>query len=118
MANESNPLWPQGFDPANIETLADGLLHKRWLRVGNETGEMDAIDGEDADISALTRGAGVHPLYNGVAWVMVTGLARPEVDSVDGIVSITAPGFSAQFSNATSQRKGQQITVTLQYASD
>ena len=112
-ASESSPLWPQGFDPINVELLEDGLLHKRWLRLGNDAGQLDAIDGKSADISALTRRAGEHPLYNGVSWVMITGLDAPKIDSQNGVVTISAPGFDARFSNATAHTEEQEVTLTL-----
>ena len=32
------PLWPRGFDPLNLQVLADGsLLHTRFLQFGNRT---------------------------------------------------------------------------------
>ena len=112
-ASNDAPLWPQGFDPLNINSLEDGLLHTRWLRLGNDNGQLNAIDEVQSDISALTRGAGDHPLYNGIAWVMIAGLQAPDVDSDGGVVNISAPGFNARFSNATTHVGRQEITVML-----
>src|SRR5690606_15282135 len=52
-AADGRPLWPQGFDPLNVERVDGGLLHTRFLRLGNDAGELLAIDEEGADVEAL-----------------------------------------------------------------
>lgn len=113
LAHEAKPLWPQGFDPLNVELLQDGLLHKRWLRLGNDSGQLDALDGEQANISVLTRRAGEHPLYNGIRWAMIAGLSKPDLNTEERAVKIVTPGLNVQFSNATAEVEGHKIIVTL-----
>ncbi len=113
LVNVAKPLWPQGFDPLNIDILEDGLLHKRWLRLGNESGQLVAIDVGETDISVLTRRAGEHALFNGVRWVMVVGLSTPDLNTEGGGVKLSAQGLKLHFSDATAQVEGQNITVTL-----
>jgi hypothetical protein len=107
------PLWPQGFDPLNIERVEGGLVHTRFLRLGNDAGQMTAIDEAGADLEARTEGVGPHPLFNGIAWVEVAGLAKPTIERAPGRLVIRAPGFSADFKNATAQESGQQLLVQL-----
>lgn len=107
------PLWPQGFDPLNVERVEGGLVHTRFLRLGNDAGQMTAIDEAGADIEARTEGVGPHPLFNGIAWVEVAGLAKPTVERAPGRLVIRAPGFSAEFKNAAAQESGQQVLVQL-----
>jgi hypothetical protein len=107
------PLWPQGFDPLNIERVEGGLVHTRFLRLGNGDGQMTAIDEAGADVEARTEGVGPHPLFNGIAWVEVAGLAKPAVERTQGGVVLRGPGFTAEFKRATVQESGQQLLVQL-----
>ena len=108
------PLWPQGFDPLNVERVgAARVLHARFLRLGNEAGHLEAIDGGAADVEALTEGAGPHPLFNGVVRVVLTGLPAPEVNEAGGAVVVSAPGFTAAFDGAHVVREGRTVTVRL-----
>jgi hypothetical protein len=107
------PLWPQGFDPLNIERVEGGLVHTRFLRLGNDAGQLTAIDEAGADIEARTEGVGPHPLFNGIAWVEIAGLAKPTVDRAPGHLVLRAPGFTADFKDATVQESGQQLLVQL-----
>lgn len=107
-------LWPEGFDPINVERVGPGrVLHARFLRLGNEAGRLEAIDGGAADVEALTEGAGSHPLFNGVVRVVLAGLPEPEVHEADGTVTISAPGLTASFDGARVVRRGRTITVSL-----
>jgi len=74
---------------------------------------MTAIDEAGADLEARTEGVGPHPLFNGIAWVEVAGLAKPTIERAPGRLVIRAPGFSADFKNATAQESGQQLLVQL-----
>jgi hypothetical protein len=107
------PMWPQGFDPLNIERVEGGLVHTRFLRLGNDAGQMTAIDEAGADIEARTEGVGPHPLFNGIAWVEIAGLAKPTVERASGRLVIRAPGFTADFKDATAQESGEQLLVQL-----
>lgn len=112
-AAPGQPLWPQGFDPLNIERVEGGLVHTRFLRLGNDAGQMTAIDEAGADVEARTSGVGPHPLFNGIAWVEVAGLAKPTVERAPGHLVLRAPGFTADFKNATLQESGPQLLVQL-----
>ena len=104
------PLFPQNFDPLNVERLAPvEVLHTRWVKLGNSAGSIEVLDRR-----ALTESAGKHPLFDGVRRVTVTGMAEePEVrESADG-VSLRAAGVTADFRGARAARDGRSITVTL-----
>src|SRR5690606_34717155 len=114
------PLWPQGFDPVNLEHVDGGLLHTRFLRIGNDSGELEAIDGEGADIEVLTESAGPHPLFAGIARATIAGLVeRPEVGGGDrrsddgGRIVLRAPGFTASFRDADVEERGRVLVVRL-----
>jgi hypothetical protein len=93
----AEPLWPQGFDPLNVEALGGPeVLHRRWLKLGNERGTLEVLDRE-----ALTEGAAGHPLFNGVRRLTLAGLAAEPVVSRDGAtLKITAPGLTATLQGA------------------
>jgi hypothetical protein len=100
-AADERPLWPQGFDPLNVERVAGGFLHTRFLRSGNDTGELEAIDEADVDLEALTEGVGPHPLFNGFRRVTVAGLEKPQISIEGDRVSLRAPGVTARFDSAS-----------------
>lgn len=110
---EGKPLWPQGFDPLNVELIEGGVLHTRFLKLGNDAGELQAIDEAGVDVEALTEAAGAHPLFNGVRRVVATGFAKPEIRTEGEQVTISAPGFKAQFKKASVQVTGMEALVRL-----
>ncbi len=111
---DGNSLWPQGFDPINVERVGPtSVLHARFLRVGNGAGSLEVLDSGDADLEALTEGVGPHPLFNGVSRVEIVGLAQPETHEADGVVTVRVPGFTATFRGAHLTRTGTVITIRL-----
>jgi hypothetical protein len=107
------PLWPQGFDPLNIDRVDGGLIHTRFLKLGNDAGQMTALDESDGDIEARTAGIGPHPIFNGISWVEVVLAARPVVTRAEGSTTIRGPGFMAEFKNATVDEGGRDILVQM-----
>jgi len=102
-------LWPQGFDPLNVERVgAERVLHTRFLRLGNGAGRLDVLNAE-----ALTDGAGSHPLFQGVRRVVLTGLGEPEVNEAEGKVSVRAPGLTLEFTGASVTRSAEVVTVRV-----
>lgn len=100
-AAEGRSLFLQGFDPLNVARLSeDEILHSRFLRLGNDDAEMEAIDQDGADIAAITKGAGPHPIFNGVVSVAISIQEAPAFNSDQGKTVIEAPGFRAEFLNA------------------
>ncbi len=110
---KGQPLWPQGFDPLNVDRVDGALIHTRFLKLGNDAGQMTAIDETDADVEARTEGIGPHPIFNGVSWVEVILSVRPAASSTGGTVTIKGPGFTAEFRNATLDQSGRQLLVQL-----
>jgi hypothetical protein len=110
VAAAAEPLFPQNFDPLNVERLAPGeVLHTRWVKLGNAAGSIEVID-----LRALTESAGKHPLFEGVRRVTVPGVAsEPDVRVSPEGVSIRAAGVTADFRGARVSRDGRVITVTL-----
>lgn len=104
------PLSPQGFDPLNVRSLGGrDVLHTRWLLLQRGDDEI-TIDGR----SALTAGAGSHPLFGGVAELVVSGLAdAPVVEESGAETLVTAPGFSGRFTGADVASTAGLLIITL-----
>jgi hypothetical protein len=96
LAAEGKPLWPQGFDPLNIERVSDGLLHTRFIALGNETCKATAIDEDGVDIEAFTEGFGPHPLFNGIRRAVIAGLGKPVVTPNGDRVTIVTSGLQLE----------------------
>jgi len=110
VAREGSPLFPQGFDPLNVERVgAREVLHTRYLKLGGGAGTIELINRH-----SLTEGAGEHPLFNGVRRLTVTGLvSEPAVAEAGGKTIITAENLKAEFSNAEVTRSGQTLLIHL-----
>ncbi|RMF71474.1 MAG: hypothetical protein D6744_17935 [Planctomycetota bacterium] len=108
-------LWPQGFDPMNVELLRPGeVLHQRFVKLGNDAGAVE-LHGRPG----LTVAAGDHPLYNGVARVLITGLPQePAVTSEHGRVEYTDDAVEIHFTAASVERSGRVITIRLRGKGD
>jgi hypothetical protein len=104
------PLFPQGFDPLNVQNVHPGeVLHSRWLKLGNQAGAVEVLGHV-----ALTRAAGDHPLFNGVRRLTVAGLAgEPTITEADGVLTLQADGIRGELRGATVERAGQNLTVRL-----
>lgn len=104
------PLWPQGFDPWNVIPLDQkATLHRRWMKLGNEAGFIEALNR-----SVVTFSAGQHPLFNGVARMVVAGLdSLPSITQDSGATRIDGVGLSGRLQNARADTVGQVITVHL-----
>lgn len=112
-AAAERPLWPQGFDPLNVERVDGGFLHTRFLRLGRDGGELRVIDEAGADLDALTEAVGPHPLFNGIRRVTVAGLSRPEVRVAGTSVVVDAPGLTATFEHAHVRVGERDVAVEL-----
>ncbi|MEO5824396.1 MAG: hypothetical protein ABIR59_00740 [Gemmatimonadales bacterium] len=110
----NSPLWPQGFDPINVERLTAGdVLHSRFLRLGNDAGAITMLDEAGADLDALTSAHGAHPLFNGIDRVEVAGLADPRVEVVGDTLRVKVVGLSAEFLGATVSRSEKTVVVRI-----
>ena len=113
-ADKARPLWPQGFDPSNVCRVKAGLLHTRFLRLGNETGTLEVMGD-----TVLTEGVGPHPLFNGIHRLMLTGLEdEPEVGGQQEHVVVSLPTFRMEFRGASVQKSGKQVCVRLEPKKD
>jgi hypothetical protein len=111
VAAAKQPLQVQGFDPMNVERLsAQEVLHGRWIALTSPpTGRLEVLDRR-----SLTRAAGSHPLFSGVASLTVTGLAQePEVTIAGDQITLRAEGLTAELRNARLVREGRSLTVEL-----
>jgi len=113
VAAAGRPLWPQGFDPLNVLLVEGGVLHTRMLALGHDGGEVSFVDAGDADLEALSEGAGRHPLFEGVARLTVAGLAEPQVEQRAGELRLEAPGFQARLRGAELQTFDRRLVVRL-----
>ena len=108
-ADETSPLWPKGFDPLNVRRVDGGILHTRFLKLGNASGALEVMGD-----TALTEAVGPHPLFNGVRRLTLAGLeAEPQVGIEGEHVTIKSPSFNADFTGANVERSGEQVIVRL-----
>ena len=110
VASEGAPLFPQGFDPLNVERVGPReVLHTRYLKLGGGAGTIELMNRH-----SLTEGAGEHPLFNGVRRLTVTGLAsEPAVTESGGKTTVTSENLKAEFKGAEVTRSGQTLLVRL-----
>jgi hypothetical protein len=110
IADEAAPLFPQRFDPLNVQVLTPReVLHSRWLRLGNDRGTMEILGA-----NAVTEGVGPHPLFNGVRRVTVVGLVeRPEITTSSDTTFVRAPSMQMVVRQAHHVWSLQTLTVTI-----
>ncbi len=113
VAAPETPLWPQGFDPLNVEVVDGGLLHSRMLKLGNDHGSVTAVDGEGIDLTLLTVAAGEHPLFNGVQRVEILGVAEFEPKQAGDRIELVGSGLQAEFEPARIETTESTVTVVL-----
>jgi len=104
------PLWPQGFDPFNVESLGGGrVLHTRWIAMQNAAARIEVLDRASA-----TESAGAHPLFNGVRRLVVTGLpAAPALAGPDSALTVRAPGVDATLRGAHIESSATRTVVRI-----
>lgn len=103
------PLWPQGFDPWNVQNLGENdILHTRWVKLGNKSGEIEIMNH-----ASLTEGVGPHPLFNGEKRLIVTGLGPVSFTDKDGKVAISSDAAKGVFAGASVTQQGQVVVVRL-----
>ncbi len=105
---QGEPLWLQGFDPLNVVPVPGGILHSRFLRLSNQSGSLEVINGQ-----ALTESAGEHPLFNGVRRVTLAGLSALTVEAAEGSLQVRSPELQLSFRIAGLQRSGDVLTIRL-----
>ncbi|HET6462605.1 MAG TPA: hypothetical protein VFH33_02300 [Candidatus Krumholzibacteria bacterium] len=82
--------------------------------LGNDWGKMEALDGNDADITVLTEGPGPHPLFNGVTRAIVVTRDKPSVNIWgEHRVEVKAAGFSIKVERAEIDQREKTIHVQL-----
>ena len=112
VVEDGEPLWPQGFDPLNVERLGGAeVLHTRFLKLGNSSASLEVLNRR-----ALTEAAGAHPLFNGVRRLTVTGLPAEPTVNVPGEghkVVVKADGFQAEVQDAVVNHSEKTVTITL-----
>lgn len=107
---DERPMFPQNFDPLNVRVVSAGeILHSRWLKLGNESGEIEVLNH-----ACLTKGPGPHPLFNGVNSLTITGLGvAPTVTESDNELSITVEGIRLHLRGAQLATEGDRLLVSL-----
>jgi hypothetical protein len=107
----SAPLFPQGFDPLNVQIVApNNILHRRFLRLGNQAGRIEVFGR-----AALTQATGEHPLFTGVSVLTITGLAdQPVITWADNLITLKADGVTAEVRALAVETTWQTVTVRLE----
>ncbi len=113
VAAKGQPLWPKGFDPLNTTVVEGGVLHSRFLKIGNDSGELEALETADAEIDSLTIGVGRHPLLDGVSRAVILAAAEPAIERQGDAVIVRAPGIEARFRGASVTRGDREALVRL-----
>ena len=110
VVESETPLFPQGFDPLNVERLSSSeVLHTRWVKLANAAGALEALDRR-----CLTESAGAHPLFEGVRRATLSGFAdEPRIEESEGSVQIFARGLTLSFRSARVSRSGSTLTVSV-----
>jgi hypothetical protein len=112
-AASGKPLWPQGFDPLNVERVEGGLVHTRFLELGNESGRIRVLDEERADLETFTEAAGEHPLFGGVRRLTVAGIEALHLDETNGGVALERPGLSLELRNVHVHSTGTTVVIRI-----
>lgn len=112
IASDTAPLRVSGTDPSNLRIVEGGVLHTRFVHIRHESGQVEMLTDRIDDVKALTVAKGPHPL-DGVLRLTIAGLNALEVVSDGGTVNISGSGLTAQFTNATVDENGAQVTVYL-----
>ena len=105
----NQPFWPKGFDPLNVALVDDGVLHTRFLQIGNESGSVEVMGQE-----SFTEQAGDHPLFNGIRLFKITGFTeKPKIENQGGQVVIETTTFKTNLSNAEVSESDQIVHIKL-----
>lgn len=108
-ATEDSPLWPQGFDPLNVSHVAGGILHTRFLKLGNECGALEVMGD-----TVLTEEVGRHPLFDGVLRMTLGGLTEEPPVEIDGEhVTVSLPSLNADFTGAEVELADDRVVIRL-----
>ncbi len=93
VARPGEPLGVERFDPLNLARGGDlELFHRRWLKLAGSRGRIEVLERP-----CLTRGAGLHPLFDGVAELIVPGLEEePEVFEDGDRLALRARGLTVE----------------------
>jgi len=103
-------LFPEAFDPLNVEVLGHGrVLHSRYLVLSGQGARLE-VNGP----LSLTEAAGPHPLFNGVRSVTITGLDEEPALRRDGsTVHLSVPGVDLRANGATVVRDDRSVRIQL-----
>jgi hypothetical protein len=103
-------LWPQSFDPMNVRRVGPAeILHGRFLKLGNGAGSAEILGH-----ASLTRGAGKHPLFDGVRLLTVTGLSsEPVLVEREGVVTLEQDGIALKLRGARVERRAGRREVLV-----
>jgi hypothetical protein len=106
------PLWPERFDPLQLERVEGGLLHTRWLRLGNESARIEMLADAHTRPEALTEPAGEHPLFQGVRRLEVVVSGEPVLAPDGESLTLRAPGLEARFERARLRQEESRLEIS------
>ena len=94
----------------NLRLLFENeVLHTRFLQLGNASGSLELLS-----LSAITRGSGQHPLFDGVQQVTIALHAPPTVlEDGDSLPRID-PAFHWRKARARFKSMARAIALTLE----
>jgi hypothetical protein len=114
-----DPLRITRFDPINLLVLDGGeVVHPRYLTLSGPAGTItvtnpDYSRGSFGGTVGLTRAAGRHPIADGVRGLTLVGLKGPRAESDWNGVRVEADGVRIELREASLERDGATIWITL-----
>jgi hypothetical protein len=117
----ADPLRVERFDPINLLVLDAGeMAHANYITLAGAPGTIEVTNPGFARDSfagtvALTRGAGRHPLGDGIRTLTVAGLKSvPTVVRGDtGVVTLEADGLRVTLRGAEARTDGETVRISV-----
>ncbi len=120
VADGREPMAVGRFDPVNLLVLDGGeVVHPNFIALTLPQGSIELTNpafarGAFGGTVALTRGAGRHPLVDGIRALTIVGLgAAPKAEMNDGRLTIEAEGLRIALRDAVLTRDGETLRVAV-----
>ncbi len=111
----NQPLWPEQFDPWNIQLLdgGDDLLHSRMLTLSNDNARIQLLNSVQSKVRMMTHPTGDHPIFQGIDRIEVSGLENLLIRQAEGQLTLTAEGFESRVPINSLDISSSPWTITL-----
>lgn len=116
----AEPFRVERFDPINLMVLEAGeVAHAHFITLAGANGTVALTNpgfsrGSWGGTVAVTAPAGRHPLGEGIRRFSLVGIeGRPEIESGDGRILLTAPGVRIELRGADLRVEGETFHLTI-----